>query len=701
MKTPHPGLLLALGLFLLLRGLLLYTAFDEVALAAYELHPMGTLARNVVGPPSIVPVHFYYDNAAGAQLVSFAAGCLFRVFGTSYLTLKLISFFEMVPALVLVWLLLRRYFGLTSAVLGALLFALPPTTLAKYSLIVVGNHSENIPFMLLALVVFFRAHASVTSERPQGDRRWWFAAGLSAGFALVIFLGVLIPLGLLFLTHLGLRGWRRTLGDLVPGAAGFVIGLGPLILFTLSGGARGAGFLGAKFSGSASGPDLGQVLARVRDFYTLYLPQAGTYPDWLGLPGGLAGKVFLLCSAVAYGWCLWLAVPVALRLVRGVLGGGIAAPDLGRVMLVPLVLYLPLTSVAYGFSDLRMGEHTPPLEAAGYRYFLPHLVFSILMIAIVAGRLWPAGGGRRVVAGLLAVGGLGSGLFTTSLLDLSFSRPNLGAHYEGFDAKQHARPLLHSKNHLSNAEVRRYVEDFTPTLRARVYLGVGYYMVLKPHLAHGTTPDLVAATKPYPPERWPDIARGVGMELRQPKAGAPRYSALAVELLLEWLTAGVRDAEHAIEGYAFRWTALPEYQLARHLDQNRRILEAVPAALRPHFARGFGIDCGRLLRREIASERAPIAARIEALETDIRAPFFHGLGMGLADGREQPGFGVSIEELVPADQVEELLRGFRQRLMEIWGPLSADIEWGGVVRSAPSEWDSQLARIAAEDKLVR
>ena len=697
MRRPHLGLVLAIGVYLALRWLLLYTAFDDVALPAYELHPMGTLARNVVGPPSIVPVHFYYDNAAGAQLVSFAAGCLMRVFGTNYLALKAISFFEMIPALIFLWLLLRRHFGLAAAVLGSLLFALPPTTLAKYQLIVVGNHSENIPFMLLAMVVFFRAHvAALQAEsggRPSGSvKRWWFAAGLCAGFALVIFLGVLIPLGLLFLTHVGLRGWRRTLGDLVPALAGFAIGLGPLIWFTLTAGARGASFLGAKFEDSAGGFDFGLFASRVADFYTVYLPDAATHPDLFGIPGAAAGVVFLVCTIAAYGWCVVAAWPEALRLVRGAFGRGVERPDLGRVMLVPFVLYLPLTSIAFGLSDLRMGEHQPPLEAAGYRYFLPHLVMTIVMIAVVATRLWEAGAWRRVAGGALATGAVATGLFTFGIVDASFATPNLGVHYEGFNAKQHARPLVHVKNSLTHAEVRTYAEQFTPTLRARVYEGLGYYSVLRPHLK-GLPPDLERVFRPFPEQRWPDLARGAGVELRQPLASSPRYSPAAVATLAGWLERGRTHAEQVVEGYAFQWNSMPVHELERHLERNADVLARLPAALRPHFARGIGIDCGRYLRREIPAERPWLAAAIAGVDADLRGELLRGLGMGLADGREQPGFGIAIEELVPVADAEPVLRGFHQRLVEIWGPRASAPHWRSGVEQAPSEWGALVPLI--------
>ena len=53
--------------------------------------------------------------------------------------------------LALLWLVLRDAAGGAAALLGALLFALAPTTLFKYSMVASGNHFETLAFTALAL----------------------------------------------------------------------------------------------------------------------------------------------------------------------------------------------------------------------------------------------------------------------------------------------------------------------------------------------------------------------------------------------------------------------------------------------------------------------------------------------------------------------------------------------------------------------
>ena len=81
-----------------------------------------------------------------------------------------------------------------------LLFAVGPAeTLTKYSLIASGNHYENLFFSCLALVCGLRL---LRAEPAQRARRL-AVAFFTQGLALFVFLGAIIPVGLLWLVHLG------------------------------------------------------------------------------------------------------------------------------------------------------------------------------------------------------------------------------------------------------------------------------------------------------------------------------------------------------------------------------------------------------------------------------------------------------------------------------------------------------------------
>ena len=165
MRRWPPGFWLALGAFVLLRVLVLHTAFDEVGLWMYEVNPMGTIAELALRGVR-VPAHFFYDNAAGQVLAGYLAVPGFSLFGSTYLALKLVPFAMGVATLFLLFALLRDVFGMRAALLGAWLLALGPTTLFKYSIVCSGNHFENLFFTTIVLVLFYRMHLKgVTAGR--------------------------------------------------------------------------------------------------------------------------------------------------------------------------------------------------------------------------------------------------------------------------------------------------------------------------------------------------------------------------------------------------------------------------------------------------------------------------------------------------------------------------------------------------------
>src|SRR5439155_17497670 len=126
---------------------------------------------------------------------------------------------------------------------GALLFALPPLTLLRYSVVCSGNHFENLFFTMLALVCTYRWLAG---KRKRGAL---LLAGFTWGLALFVFLGALIPVGILLGMYLGLTGWKRAAREAWPAVLGFVLGFAPLVVINAWTSGRGLGFLSAKFGG--------------------------------------------------------------------------------------------------------------------------------------------------------------------------------------------------------------------------------------------------------------------------------------------------------------------------------------------------------------------------------------------------------------------------------------------------------------------
>jgi hypothetical protein len=688
------------ALYLVSRSLVLYTSFDHVAIPQYELFMMGSIARDVVGPASSeVPLLFYYDNAMGPVLASYLAVPFYYLFGPSYLAFKLVSFVSLFPALFLIWSFLRRHFGTRAAAIGALLFALPPTTSFKYTLVPMGNHAENVTLTMLAMWGFFRVHES--SRR----RTALFLAGLYAGIALMIFLGALIPVALLFGCHVGLVGWRRSLRELPLAGAGFLVGSIPLVLAnTLLPGASGVGFLSAKFAGSGGGGfDFGRFAGRLGDFFALHLPKAGSFPDFLGIPGAVAEGVFLACFVVAYAVLLPDAVRGIFELMRGALGrGAIAEGDanavVGRAALTPLFLFLPLTAVAFGLADFQMAEHAWPIKFAGFRYFLPHFLFAILLIPIAAERL-------RVLRFALPVAALFTGLFSLALIDWSFSTPNLGAHYDGYNMRQNARLLLLPRNGLATIverpegkflerdlpEILRYSDSFPRPFRQRVYFGHGYNEAFAHTYVSGrpwTELDLTQLLAPYPEHDRVEVARGMGTLLRHKQYEAGRISEESWALLKRLVQERAPHAAQVAEGVCTWWSPVLEYRQSAHVEENLRLVHASHATKLPEVAqavaRGYGWDSGHFVRRGIASEEERIVASLERLPPSSVEPFYFGLGMGLADGGEKGHIPESVASWVPEEYVDTVLDGCLARMVEVWGPEQGVREMQDIER--PEAW---------------
>ncbi|MBI5364972.1 MAG: glycosyltransferase family 39 protein [Planctomycetes bacterium] len=670
MKRVPWDLLAAAALYAVLRLLVLHTAFDQTAMPMYELFPMGTMAE-LAREGVDLPLAYLYDNAAGQILFGFVTRPFFALFGPSYLALKLVPFTLGLGTLFLLWTFLRANFGPRAAAIGAFLFALAPTTLFKYSLMNSGNHFENLFFVLFACVATYRFLRA-------GERWALFASGFASGFALFVFLGALIPVGLLLGLAVGVRGLRQALRDLPVALLGFGLGLAPLVLVNLATGARGLGFLQSKFA-EIDERASGSVLERAGEFLTRHLLDCGVYEPLAGIPGAVLGALFLAAFAVA-----WLAsAPSAARGVGGLLLGlgkdatG-ASARFQAARCVPLLLYLPLAALAYGVSNFRIGGHGPPIVVAGYRYFLPHLLFALLLVAIVAER-WIERGGARRLAGLALAGvPLFAGLANASIVDWTFAKSGLGTHYAGYNLAQVGRALIAGRNALTEAAIQAHVARFPPLLRHRVVTSIGFNRgtlqieELRERAGHpGADPewrlDLPRLCAGWPEEHALDLARGLGVALRFTCGGSPKGLAEMRRVLEAVLADAPVLGPGVAEGACLPPGTEPlESRTAQLLGTNAALRDAVDGTLREHVLRGTGLLVGRLRVRGIASERPRLDEWIAASAGS--EAFFLGLGQGLADGGDAPlppdRAGITI---APGD-VGALERGFRFGVARIARP---------------------------------
>ncbi len=391
-------------------------------------------------------------------------------------------------------------------------------------------------------------------------------------------------------------------------------------------------------------------------FFAEHLPRASCFESFLGVPGVWADRLLLAGFVVAWLLALPLALRAFARLFRGALrpegsaDRDAPASDGGQLAgdaLLLLVAYLPLTGLAFGLSDLIIGNHAPPLEVAGYRYFLPHFLLAVPLIGWACTRLAALGGPRA--AALLAGPVLVTGLFDLALVDFSFARAGTGFHYVGYNFESASKALIGKKNGLTQQEVVEHAERYPPPFRQQLYVGFGYHHALKAtqKTPAPASPDVPAVLAGYPAEFAPELARGVGHYLRELTRYVPDRVPDVRAQLVAWRAAGAPWLDDVVEGFNQHWDFLLESRSGAQLDENEEWRRGMPVELHDAFARGQGRLCGRLLRRGIRSERERVAAVLAALEPARRPAFLAGLGRGLADGGEEPELPRDLAELLP------------------------------------------------------
>lgn len=610
------GLWIAIACYVALRALVLLTAFEDVVMPMFEQYPMGTMAKLALDGVDF-PVRYYYDNAAGQLVMGHLAIPFYALFGDSYLVLKVVPALLGLATLVLLWDLLDRHVSRTAANLSALLFAIAPSTLVRYSVVCSGNHFENLFFSTLFLWLFYRHHGTVQTRASLA----WAAFG--AGLAVFVFLGSIVLLGICAGMHLGLVGWRRTLRDLPVALAAFGAGVFPLVVVNVATSARGLGFLSAKFQEGAGRPREGTILERMGDFLGRGLVESGMFESIGAFDTLVLGGVFVAAFALAYLVC----VPSTLRGVTALVVGAFtrgAAPAGGpglpeSVKLVPFVLYVPLAALAYGLANFRLRGYQYPMVAGGYRYYLPTLLCALVLVSVVAARAYdawrrraderPRAAGARAVAGGLLYGATFLVSATSlTLIDTSFTRLGNGVHYDGYNYAQMARGLLSRRNDLSREQIVAHVVEWPAELQERVVRAIGFNLGYEEALK-GTRDggdgrvDLAAIVRDFPVAWQPALAHGVGTGLRHLASNRARPGDLPALLAL----VEPRDETlfpEIVAGSAQSVIVLPiGKETIDRFSEDLQLLE-IDLPDKAAFRRGLGTYCGRIWRRGVASEVA-------------------------------------------------------------------------------------------------
>ncbi len=688
-------LLVAIVTYVALRGAILTTNFDLVAFTAYEQFPMGTMPALLMDGSGI-PIQDFYDNAAGQLLIGVAAIPAYLALGPCYLALKLVPALLGLGVLVLAWVFCDRHLGRRWANLAAFLVALGPTTLVKYSLLASGNHYENLFFSLLAVACFYRLHTG-------GKRALWLPlAGVTAGLAIFVFLGAILPVGLCVFAHVAARGARGTLRDLRVGLPAWCVGAAPLLYLNLTTGGRGLGFLRGKFVGDApsasadtaerfpglfgDGPrHVDSIPQRLSDFFGTHVLDA---PSSAGI-AGVQGTTFdaLLLVAFVAAWCVLL--PDTLRFLRNLATGAMDwRPESERTreeerarflqgFAAPLTLLLPLTGLAFALSDLRIGEDgfAEAFAFTGYRYFNWHLLVASLLILVAAARL-AASPGRapRLAAWALAIVPVLTFLPNFGLPEWSRGFHDDGLRYSGTRYGQIARALLAPRNQHTQDEILEILGGVPLRERRHIYEGLGFCEALRRSRRNADGIAVVPVDEIL--AEWPDtyaadLSRGMGRFLRTRSAG--KLSKVKTRAILAEYPEGSLGHQGLVGGFFQPW----KYPLRTHtaglLAKNCGAFVALESQADRASARGHGLLCGRLVRRGIAEELTRVEEARARVKPVRRQEFHYGLGFGAAlEGADE---SLPPQLLAPLGKPRDrryTLMGYGAGLLHMEGP--ADLE---------------------------
>ncbi len=665
-------LLVFCAAYLLLRGIVLWFAFDAVALPIYEVHNMGNLARVLASGAPGPPLWQHYDNAGGQQLVALLAAPLYALFGDSYLVLKLVPMLLGLAALVLLWRLMAREFGLLGASVAAALFVVGPPTLTKYSLLASGNHFEHVFCALL----LYTAFAAVHRDGRRGPRL--AALGAAAGCSLWVYPGAVVTVIVFATVHVVLRGLRGTLQDLPLAIAGFLLGLMPLIVTNIAVGGRSLDYTSHSLAGKGDGvlPRLGRNLATMLGDL---LPRAGAYETLGRLPALWAEHLELTAFVVA-----WLLVSFALLRARG--------RDWSVWRVAPLLLYLPVFLLVIGLGNWDFDAYGHPLEVGQFRYFVTHFAFAAMLIGAAVSMLAARGGAGRLAAGALAGVALLPCLDTLPIATPWPGTAGAGLRYEGHHFPYYGLVMMaHASRDPAtggmvpdDAEITHWLRGLPPRHALDAWSGVAYYVAETRVESRGAAAiktgeliDLGTLLEARPPAVQYAFARGLGSALRALARGAPAEREVLRTLLLRLERRNHPLAPALIEGMCLD----QDYTLARdtadRLEMSFALADVVPPGLLFAYRRGLGVQLGRLLARGVPADVERVRNVLARLPGAIRADVAFGLGWGFSEIEPAARLSAALADVGQSALLIDTLHGagacrhhFEQAAAD--GALSAD-----------------------------
>ncbi len=669
-------LFVACVVYLSLRGLVLHTNFDVVAIPSYELGAVGNIAQARAVHESSPPLHRFYDNCGGHLVTGVIAAQLYEWFGSSYLTLKLAPVGLGLLALVLIWFVAARHFGRGAAGLAVLAFALAPPTLTKYSMLAKGNHFENLPFQLLFLAL------ALECARRERARVVAVVTGLAGGFAIFVYIGSIALVAGAAVTFVLVRGLRRAATEIALAGVGFAIGIAPLAWIDVVTSGRVRRFFTANSATDVT--FLERLRAQWSEFFGEILPRAGTFAPLGPIPAGALEAVYLGAFVVAWGT---LVVAMTRREPPAAPGSPLGRLRYRRGRFLPLVLYLPAVIAILAASNFNFDEYGPAVNVGKFRYLVPHLAFATLVFGVAVSWLRARPGACRALGTAIAAVVLALGASNVTMVDWTFARTALGSRYPGFDASFYGRTALRDVKRDSDgrlapdlASIEQVLDTLPPAARHLAQAEVAHLITIDLLLREADPASKLAAVErrcmaAAGRASYVDVGRGIGaaFDTLYGGDGGRRHVVRLLEVIVRSKDVFKDVSNDVMGGYIVEGLSLgSRFVLARRtsteLWRAREKAGAIPSQLRGGWHRGQGVLAGRILSRGIASDVEAVRAFVADVPEDGLDEFWFGVGFGLAEVGAEPDVARAIETLAAPPYAWIATSGAGAALVHVFGP---------------------------------
>jgi hypothetical protein len=254
MRRTYIVLIVLVTVYITSRSALVFYGSSHIFHPYFDEPVSGTLTFDLLQGTLRAPVMAYqYEQRSGDMMIeALLLYPLAAMFGHSMFTIKLCALLCSLFCM-LGWIyLIKRYCGMTAALVFALLFALPPPMFARLSLVgTFSSHHMINQILIVQLICLFR----MLEKNAQRIPVWlWFAFGLCAGLGMYAFYSYIIFNAFCMLFVLCCRPRMISFRGISVLCAGGLIGFAPWLWRTVFYSSGGGNFLMEMFKNISLSP---------------------------------------------------------------------------------------------------------------------------------------------------------------------------------------------------------------------------------------------------------------------------------------------------------------------------------------------------------------------------------------------------------------------------------------------------------------